>query len=190
MKRKTITALFVVILLSAAAAVQHNFGWIPGTVKVSADAELHNEGTGMYTDPSVAAQSSVFALNPEGVTCAVGMTDANGQGSPFQMMMYSVGSHTYVVNPVTRTITATGKMRSITRVGPVIVEDAIHDFIAVGWDNQPSRPQPNRADRYETHAITPFWNTTNPLCTASDRIPGGCRFGGQLVLGDISVDPF
>lgn len=187
MKRITITALFIVIVLAVAVGVQHNYKWIPGTVEVSADAELHNEGTGMYTDASVMFQSSTFAINPSGVTCAVGTVSANGAAGPFEMLMYSVGTHTYTVNAVTRTITATGQMRSITRAGGVIVEDVVHDFIAVAVDNQPNRPQPNRADRFETHFATPFWNLSNPMCTPSERVPGGCRFGGQLMLGDVSV---
>lgn len=187
MKRTAITALFIGILLALAVGVQHNFKGLSGTVEVSAAEELTNEGTGMYTDASVMFQASTFSINPEGVTCAVGTVNATGAIGPFEMLMYSIGTHTYVVNPVTRTITASGKMRSITRVAGVIVEDVIHDFIAVAVDNQPSRPQPNRADRFETHFASPFWNLSNPMCTPSDRVPGGCRFGGQLMIGDVSV---
>lgn len=188
MKRTAITALLLTILLALVAGVQHNFKGVSGTIKVSAATdELVNQGTGLYTDASVASQVSTFSINPSGVTCGVGTVDANGNAGPFEMLMFSVGTITYVVDPVQRTITASGKMRSITRVGGVVVEDVIHDFTSVAVDNQPSRPQPNRADRFETHFATPFWNTSNPLCTASPRVPGGCRFGGQLMLGDINV---
>jgi len=187
MKRTTITALFIIALLALVAGVQHNFKRIAGAVEVSAAEELTNRGTGMYTDASVLFQSSTFAINTAGVTCAVGTVNANGAVGPFEMLMYSVGGHNYTINAVQRTITASGRMRSITRMAGLIVEDVVHDFIAVGIDNQPSRPQPNRADRFETHFATPFWNLSNPMCTPSERVPGGCRFGGQLMLGDISV---
>lgn len=187
MKRITITALSLVILLALAVGAQHTFKWLPGAVPARADAELHNEGTGLYTDASVAMQVSTFAINPSGVTCGVGTVNATGAAGPFEMLMYSIGTHTYTVNSVTRTITASGQMRSITRVAGVIVEDVTHDFIAVAIDNQPNRPQPNRADRFETHFATPFWNLSNPMCMPSPRVPGGCVFGGQLMLGDVSV---
>ncbi len=190
MKRITITALSLIILLALAVGAHHNFKWLPGTAVVSADAELHNEGTGLYTDASVANQVSTFSINPSGVTCGVGTVNATGAAGPFEMLMYSIGTDTYVVNSVTRTITASGRMRSITRVGGVIVEDVTHDFISVAFDNQPSRPQPNRADRFETHFATPFWNLSNPMCTPSERVPGGCRFGGQLMIGDVSVSAY
>jgi hypothetical protein len=81
-------------------------------------------------------------------------------------------------------------MRSITRVAGLVVEDTIHDFIAIAKDNQPSRPQPNKTDSFEVHFMTAFWNAANPMCTKSTIVVGGCKFGGNVFLGDVSVSPF
>lgn len=79
------------------------------------------------------------------------------------------------------TIRATGRMRSITNVGGVTVEDVEHDFLAIAVDGAP--------DPFDVHFQTPFWNTTKPLCTPSSLVSGGCRFGGELLMGDVAVGP-
>jgi hypothetical protein len=190
MKRTVFLILFLAVLGTVAMSVRRPGSNAPLVRSVGAASEtdeLMNEGAGMYTDASVAMQASSFSINPSEVTCGVGTVNANGAAGPFEMLMYSIGTHNYSVNPVTRTITASGRMRSITRVAGQIVEDVHHDFIAIAVDNQPGHPQPNRADRFETHFATPFWNLSNPMCTPSPLVPGGCRFGGQLFLGDVSV---
>jgi hypothetical protein len=165
----------VTVLAAVAYAQISNITW---------NGELSNEGAGLYTDPSVAEQISTFSINPRQVVCGVGTLSAQGTVGPFEMMMYSgkVQSYTSKGN----TIRADGDMRSITRVGGVIVEDVVHQFIALATDNGPSRPQPNFKDRFETHFITTFWRVGNPLCTPSELVPGGCRFGGQVILGDVN----
>lgn len=189
MKRIVFMMLFLTILYTAAESIRRpsSNALLVRSASASMEDELMNEGVGMYTDASVANQASSFSINPEEVSCGVGTVSANGAAGPFEMLMYSLGTINYSVDPLTRTITASGRMRSITRVAGVIVEDVHHDFIAVAVDNQPGHPQPNRADRFETHFATPFWNLSNPMCTPSPRVAGGCRFGGQLFLGDISV---
>jgi hypothetical protein len=189
MKRRVFLILFVTVLAAVVILVSRPDQKMPlvNSANAAVEEELMNEGVGMYTDASVANQASTFTINPNEVSCGVGTVSANGAAGPFEMIMYSLGTHNYTVNPLTRTITASGRMRSITRVAGVVVEDVNHDFIAVAVDNQPSRPQPNRADRFETHFATPFWNLTNPMCTPSPLVPGGCRFGGQLFLGDVAV---
>lgn len=170
----------------------------PWTTQVLAQTGggLVDQGVGMYTDPSVAEQASTFTLNRLMVTCGVGTVLGPSAGSigaigPFEMLMYSLSVDTYTVqHQVPRKIIATGKMRSTTRVGGVIVEDTDgsgsnpppHDFIAVGEDKD--FPQ---KDHYSIHFKTTFWKPGNPMCAASDLFPGLCRFGGDLFMGNIVV---
>ena len=150
---------------------------------------LKNEGVGLYTDASVANQVSTFTINPRKVSCGVGTVDAGGILGPFEMIMFSLDKHSYKVNTATKTITATGRMRSVTRLAGVVVEDANHDFIGIAVDNQPGTPQPNGTDRFDIHFKTPFWQVGNPACSPSTIVPGGCRFGGNVFLGDVAVTP-
>lgn len=155
------------------------------------DLGLRQEGVGMYTDLSVASQASTFTLNRNQVSCGVGTVSADGVLGPFEMLMYSLSVDTYAVDStVPRTITATGFMRSITRVAGVIVEDTDgtglneppHFYVAIGQDKD--SPQD---DRFDIHFRTGFWNTSNPMCMPSDVVEGGCRFGGELFLGNINA---
>jgi hypothetical protein len=104
------------------------------------------------------------------------------------MSMFSTKDQVYTLNPLLKTITSEGRMRSITRVAGVVVEDIVHPFIAVAKDNAPGVPQPNTSDEFVLHFITPFWHVGNPLCTPSEKIPGGCKFGGPIFLGDVNVN--
>jgi hypothetical protein len=181
MKRRVIISLSAVALCTIATQPAH--------AQVQKE-ELKNEGAGLYTDASVGNQVSTFTINPMMVSCGVGTLDADGVFGPFEMLMFSTNKHAYIVNPPSKKITANGEMRSITRVAGVVVEDAIHDFIAIAEDKQPSRPQPNSTDTFNVHFRTTFWTVGNPFCTPSDRVVLGCRFGGELFLGDVSVAPF
>lgn len=153
---------------------------------------LSGEGVGVYTDASVASQVSTFTLNRTQVSCGVGTVQVpGGVFGPFEMIMYSLDIDAYFVDKqVPRQITATGLMRSITRVGGIIVEDTDgtignpppHDFVAIGYDKD--SPQ---KDHFDIHFKTPFWNTGNPMCMASAVVEGGCRFGGDLLLGNINA---
>lgn len=85
------------------------------------------------------------------------------------------------------TIRATGTMRSITEVGGVIVDDVRHEFIAIAVDGPNDTFIDGPTDTFNIHFKTPFWNTDNPLCTTSSVVAGGCRFGGNLALGEVAV---
>lgn len=82
---------------------------------------LKDEGVGIYTDASVASQVSTFTLNKNQVSCGVGTVNADGTFGPFEMLMYSLSIDSYVIDRSAKTVTASGKMRSITRVSGVIV---------------------------------------------------------------------
>ncbi len=152
---------------------------------------LKDEGVGIYTGPSVANQVTTFTLGRNMVSCGVGTLNALGDVGPFEMLMYSLRVDSFDVDRQSSLITATGKMRSTTRVAGLTVEDtngkgfnpAPHDFIAFGWDND------NGAypDRYELHFKTPYWNILNPICTPSSFVAGGCMFGGDLFMGEVVV---
>jgi hypothetical protein len=152
---------------------------------------LQDEGVGMYTDMSVVFQASTFTINPQMVSCGVGTLVPGGALGAFEMLMYSVSINSYTLErTVPRRIIATGKMRSITRVAGLVIEDTDgsflhqppHDFIAVAEDKD--NPQ---KDRFSVHFKTNFWKPGNPMCTASELFPGLCRFGGDVFLGNVVV---
>ncbi|OLC74889.1 MAG: hypothetical protein AUH78_10155 [Gemmatimonadetes bacterium 13_1_40CM_4_69_8] len=107
------------------------------------------------------------------------------------MLMYAKDIQFYHADHAGKTITASGRMRSITQTGGMTVEDVEHDFLAIAVDNAGT----GSPDRFDVHFTTPFWKPGNPLCTPSTVHPGWCRFGGDLIvsggtqLGDVSVGP-
>ena len=150
---------------------------------------MENMGVGMYSDMSTAQQMSTFTMQPTLVSCGVGTFGALGQSGPFAMLMYSVNIQSYKASSSTRTLTATGRMRSITRIAGQTVENVEHDFIAIAVDNRG-----NKADRFDVHFTTPFWSAPNPLATPSSVRPGWSRFGGVVAkdlagsqLGGVTV---
>ena len=153
---------------------------------------LHNAGVGTYTDASVAHQVSNFTINERMVSCGVG-TVAPGTPSsgPFAMLMYATEIRRYdgERSPEPRLVVE-GRMRSITRMAGLTVEDVEHEFVAVAVDGRGSAP-----DRFDVHLVTPMWNPGNPMATPSPDHPGWVRFGGAVIadpdgrpLGDIVVD--
>jgi hypothetical protein len=141
---------------------------------------MEDMGTGIYVDMSTAQQMSTFSIAPTLVTCGVG-TFGVGQlalSGPFAMLMYSTRVDSYTVDRGSRTITATGRMRSITMLAAgVLTENVEHDFIAIATNNAGVG-----TDRFDVHFVTPFWTPglTNPLATASSVRPGWSRFGGNV----------
>ena len=154
------------------------------------EAAMPGTGVGMYTDDSVAHQVSSFTINPKMVSCGVGTLAAGGDASgPFAMLMYSTRIDNYTVDKETGEIRATGKMRSITKVGGAVVEDAEHEFLAVaaatvrhGGFEQAVH---TGGDRFDVHFSTPFWDQYNPMCSPSTVAAVKCRFGGELILGHV-----
>ena len=154
---------------------------------------LMGTGVGMYTDPSVANQVSSFSINPQMVSCGVGTLAAGGEASgPFAMLMYATHMDSYVVDKESGEIRATGRMRSITKIGTAVIEDAEHDFLAVaaatvahGGFEQAVHAG---GDRFDVHFVTPFWSPSNPMATRSALHDGWVRFGGELLLGHVFID--
>lgn len=148
---------------------------------------FRNEGVGMYADASTAGQLSTFTINKRMISCGVGATGdtATGTTGAFAMLMYSTKIDRYDVDAAGKTITGTGRMRSITRMGPSgsVAEDVEHDFVAVAVDKVAGQ----RGDRFDMHFRTPLWNTGSPMCTPSTIVAGGCRFGGDALMGDVTV---
>ena len=97
------------------------------------------------------------------------------------MLMYAKDIQSYSADHYTKTIRVSGRMRSITVVGGVAVEDVVHDFLAVAVDNTGT----GKPDRFDVHFTTPFWKAS-PMCTPSTEVQGWCRFGGDLLLGDVT----
>ena len=181
--------LLLVLCLSALAAVGDGRGAGAG---VKDSEALMGTGVGMYTDSSVANQVSSFTINPKTVSCGVGTLATGGDASgPFAMLMYATRMDSYTVDKDAAEIRATGRMRSITKVGSAVVEDAEHDFLAVaaatvhhgGFDQAVH----SGGDRFDVHFSTPFWDRYNPMCTPSTIKEGACRFGGALLLGNVFI---
>jgi hypothetical protein len=190
--------LLLVPALAVAAAVGPG-GAVgpPGARARPAGASLRDEeaampgtGVGMYTDDSVAHQVSSFTINPKMVSCGVGTLAPGGDSSgPFAMLMYSTRIDNYTVDKETGEIRATGRMRSITKMGTTVVEDAEHDFLAIAAATVPhggfQQAIHAGGDRFDVHFSTPFWDQYNPMCTPSTVAAGKCRFGGELLLGHV-----
>jgi len=137
-------------------------------------------GMGMYVDMSTAQQMSTFTIDSGLVTCGVG-TFGVGQlalAGPFSMLMYSTTIESFNHNTATRTITATGRMRSITMIAAgLVTENVEHDFIAIATNNNGVG-----TDRFDVHFVTPFWSPglLQPMATPSNVRPGWARFGGNV----------
>jgi hypothetical protein len=185
--------LLVLAALGVAAAAGPAGGARPRPAGASLrqeEAAMPGTGVGMYTDDSVAHQVSSFTINPKMVSCGVGTLAAGGDSSgPFAMLMYSTRIDTYSVDADAGEIRATGRMRSITKVGGAVVEDAEHDFLAIaastvrhgGFEDAVHAG----GDRFDVHFSTPFWDRYNPMCSPSVVAAGKCRFGGELLLGHV-----
>jgi hypothetical protein len=144
----------------------------------------------MYTDPSVANQVSSFTINPQTVSCGVGTIAAGGEASgPFAMLMYATRMDTYAVDEKAGEIRATGRMRSITKMGTAVVEDTEHDFLSIAATTVAhggfEQAVHAGGDRFDVHFSSPFWDRYNPMCTPSTVLDGACRFGGELLLGGV-----
>jgi hypothetical protein len=158
-----------------------------------AQAGLVRQAVGIYTDQSTLFQSSVFSANPLFVECGVGTENlalpTGANLGPFEMLMYSETIDSYDVSGTT--IVITGTMRSITRLAGSVIDDAIHPFVAVAQDSVPPAK-----DRWDLYYITPFWRQVpnllgdplgSLLCTPSNVIPGGCKFGGEVFIGNVNA---
>lgn len=170
---KRLMSFMILVLISA---------W--GTPAYSGPNDLKDEGVGLYTDASVANLVSTFTINRQIVSCGVGTFDPSALPfDSFAMLMYAKDTRFYQANHLTKMIRATGTMRSTTQVDGSTVEDVDHDFLAIAVD----KVRTGQPDRFDIHFATLFWNTGNPFCTPSTEVAEGCRFGGELFSGDVTV---
>jgi hypothetical protein len=141
-------------------------------------------GAGTYTDASVANQASTFTIGRSMVSCGVGTIASGGWSGPFAMLMYSTRIALFEAESLSSYIRAAGRMRSITQMLGKTVEDVEHDFVAIAHGRSGGgRP------RFDVHFVTPFWDPGNPMATRSEDYPGKCRFGGEMLIGEIMVGP-
>lgn len=153
---------------------------VTGATAAAADGPV-DQGVGMYTDPSVANQISSFTINRTIVSCGVGTLAYGSTSGPFAMLMYSTRLADYRIDRGRGIISASGRMRSITRVAGTTVEDVQHDFLALAQAGGPDGP------RFDVHMVTPFWNPSNPMSTHSTVVSGAVRFGGKVLMGEINA---
>jgi hypothetical protein len=188
-RRRILRFFTMVLFLTALASTAE---WRGAAAGPRDSEDLMGTGVGMYTDSSVANQVSSFTINPKMVSCGVGTLAAGGDASgPFAMLMYATRIDSYTVDRDAGEIRATGRMRSITKVGTSVVEDADHDFLAVAAGAVPHGGFEDAVHsggaRFDIHFSTPFWDRYNPMCSPSSVKAGACRFGGQLILGNVFV---
>jgi hypothetical protein len=167
---------------------------------------LKDAGAGMHSGLSTVQMMGCATISRNLVTCSVGQFGltlselgalaefllpyigfllAPGWSGPFAMEMYSLDVTTYDVNRSSGVIRAKGTVRSITKIAGVMIEDATSPYVAVARDNHGRNDQP---DSYYLSFTTPFWASPgNPLATPSTFHKGWSMFGGELIVGDISV---
>jgi hypothetical protein len=166
--------------------------------------DIVDSGAGMYTGMSVAEQMSSATINPAEVSCGVGTVglDASdveklipvlgglaqnlpvtgGSTGPFAMLMYSITVASYQLDRSAGMITATGRMRSITRIADQTIEDAKHHYMAIAKDGRGTKKP-----HFAIHFKTPFWSPANPIATPSDAEDGLVMFGGNFLVGTVNV---
>lgn len=167
---------------------------------------LKDAGAGMHSGLSTVQMMGCATISRELVTCAVGqfgltlselgaLADfllpyigfllAPGWSGPFAMEMYSLNVTSYDITRSSGKIKAKGTVRSITKIAGVMIEDATSPYVAVATDNHGRNDQP---DSYYLSFTTPFWAAPgNPLATPSTFHKGWSMFGGELIVGNISV---
>lgn len=175
-----LAAVAVLVSSGAGAGAQRSLNLVRS--QSAENLGVKNQGVGTYTDASVANQISNFSINPRMVSCGVGTIASGSWSGPFAMLMYAQRIGSYKVDAKTSTIQAKGVMRSITAVAGNTMEDVTHKFLAIAVDGKSTGP-----DRFDVHFQTPFWNTGNPMCSPSSIVSGGCRFGGEVLLGGVAV---
>lgn len=191
------------LMRGASAETLHPRSAAAATKAASGD-DIVDSGAGMYTGMSVAEQMSSATINRSQVSCGVGTvgldaTDVEklipvlgslgpnlpitgGSTGPFVMLMYSTSVASYQLDRAAGTITAKGRMRSITRIADQTIEDAKHDYIAMAKDGRGSKKP-----HFSIHFKTPFWSPANPIATPSDVEDGLVMFGGNFLVGVVNV---
>jgi hypothetical protein len=166
---------------------------------------LKDAGAGMHVGIGSVQMMACATISRELTTCAVGQIGLTlselsvlatflepilgfllspGWSGPFTMEMYSLNVKTYDVNRPAGRLTAKGTVRSITKIAGIMVEDATSPYIAVATDGRGGK----NGDSYHLSFKTPFWSTPgNPLATPSTFHKGWSMFGGELIVGEVSV---
>jgi hypothetical protein len=190
--------------LSAPAFAAASNGAAPHSTSKSVPT-LKDAGAGMHVGIGSVQMIACATISRELTTCAVGQMGMDleqlsvlavflepilgkllgpGFSGPFAMEMYSLNVSSYDVNHGAGTIRAKGVVRSITKVAGVLIEDATSPYLAVATDGS----RTGQRDSYFLSFTTPFWKAhRNPLATPSTFHKGWSMFGGQLIVGEISV---
>lgn len=163
--------------------------------------KLVDAGAGMHVGQDTMQMLSPFTVSRSLVTCAVaqmGLTSdmvaalkpvlgaafGSGFSGPFAMEMYSFNVTQYSVDRASKTITAKGTLRSITKIGGATIEDANSPYLCVAHDNK-AKGSP---DDFFLSFKTPFWSpSSNPLATPSQYVKGWAQFGNEAIIGEVTV---
>lgn len=201
------SAVGAVAVAATAAAVTGLAGGGPASatpgsgITPAASDELTDAGAGFHAEMGTMQMLSAATISRELVTCAVGQMGlnsdmvaalqpvlgtlfGNGFSGPFAMLMFAESVASYDIDRSTKTITAKGTMRSITKIAGLTIDDAMTPFLAVATDNKAK----GTPDTFFLSYKTPFWNTaTNPLATPSQFVSGFSQFGGEFIMGQVNV---
>ena len=167
--------------------------------------KLKDAGAGMHVGIGSVQMIACATLSRELSTCQVGQMGMDfsqlsvlagflepilgillgpGFSGPFAMSMYSLNQPTYDVNHGAGTIFGKGTIRSITKVAGITIEDAVAPFQVNATDGS----RTGQRDSFFLSFTTPFWKTPgNPLATPSQVHSGWSQFGGELIVGEVSV---
>lgn len=163
------------------------------------NAKLVDAGAGMHAGLSTFQMMGIATVSRSMNTCAVGQMGmdtsslkqlskalkpviGNGFSGPFAMLMYSQTVTSYKIDRGAGIIRARGVLRSITKVGGALIEDAESDYLVVAKDGRTSGP-----DSFSLNYVTPFWKRPNPMATPSKYVKGWSEFGGNFIVGEINV---
>lgn len=167
--------------------------------------ELVDAGAGMHAGPGTLQMMGVATVAADLVSCSVaqmgldltqvealqsamgsvlGSMLGRGFSGPFAMLMYSLDVTSYDISRSSGVIRAKGTLRSITKVGGSMIEDAKSPYLCVATDGSRS----GQPDSFYLSFTTPFWSTSaNPIATPSQYVSGWSQFGGNLIVGEVSI---
>lgn len=207
-KNSTRRAFMRTSVVGGAAAALVGAGLSPvlaGSAAAASGPQLVDAGAGMHAGPGTLQMMGNATVSGDLVTCSVaqmgldatqiealqstlggllGSILGNGFTGPFAMLMYSLDVTSYNITRSAGAIQAQGTLRSITKIGGALIEDAESPYLCVATDGS----RTGKTDSFFLSFTTPFWSTkTNPLATPSNYVSGWSQFGGNLIIGDVSV---
>lgn len=205
-RRKLLRTAAIGSASAGALAAMGAFGAPGAWAEMKADGggshpHLVDAGAGMHASPSTVEMMAIANVSRTLVSCSVGQIGVdttslsalnkllkpilgNGWSGPFAMLMYSLDVASYQIRRTKGVIRAKGTLRSITKMGGAMIEDARSPYLCVATDGS----RTGGPDSFYLSFTTPFWRSPgNPLATPSKFVTGWSQFGGNFILGEVAV---